>query len=247
MTQEFPWDVYRPALLRLSTLWTHPHRHESAQQQAADFFFVRSSRRAMAIDRLFGDGLYSEGTAIVRAGFEDWVTYAWALAGWDDGRWEALNSTVSQTDARVYEGFLALWGETAAHEHFAGMPLAVEQWIGVKGGLPDLASRARAVGLEGVYRVAYPFLSAYSHPSTRPFADLFDQSGNVVTARIPERSVDEEAAPALWALWFETRVLTLANRAYGHDVETASDELLTLLEDGPDFRTAVLVRESFDQ
>ena len=243
MAEQFPWDVYFKALMELGDHWGRPHRHENLKQKAADFFFVRSNRRSIALQCLFCAGLYSEAIAIVRCGFEEWLTYAWAVAGWDEGRWDAVNDTVGQTDARVYEGFVGLWGQAEADSHFAGMPEHVRRWLGVKGGLPDLASRARSVGLDGVYRVAYPYLSAYSHPTMRPFVDLFDEGAQVVRARVPRRDADEEAVPALWALWFETRVLTLANGAYGIDVEDASDALLTLLEDGPDFRTAVLVRE----
>ena len=243
MSNEFPWDVYRLQLLELSGPWTGPNHHDDERQKAADFFYVRSARRGMALSQLFEEGLYSEATSIVRCAFEDWIAYAYVLSGWSTGRWDDLLESVHQTDARVFEGFRDLWGEDAALARFAGMPAAVEKWVGVKAQTTDLASRAREIGLEPVYRVAYPYLSAYSHPTTRPFGELFDSSGAMVTARIPERDADSEAVLALWALWFEMRIMTLANRAYGVDVEHASEILLTLLEEPVDFRTAVLVRE----
>lgn len=243
VTKRFPWDVYRKSLLGLSEPWLQSNKDLNRRQQVADFFFVRSTRRAKGLAVLFEAGLYSEALGVVRCGFEDWITYAYVLSGWSLGRWDTLNETVHQTDAKVFEGFRDLWGEAAANSHFAGMPAGVAKWVGMRPAGVDLASCAREVELEGVYRIAYPFLSAYSHPTTRPFRDLFDEGTKSRTARIPKRDRDEEAAPALWALWFETRILTLANRAYGSNVEPRTDELLLLLEGGVDFRTAVFVRE----
>lgn len=103
--------------------------------------------------------------------------------------------------------------------------------------------QAEEVGLDGLYRIVYPFLSAYSHPTTRPFDQLFDDSGRMRHSRIPRRNVYEERILAPWEFWFELRVLTLAGRAYGRNWEYVSDELVANSDKEVGFSTAVFVRE----
>lgn len=249
MERDFPWDALHPELLRLSReVWTVPHARVSLRQQSADLFFVRSSRRDLGLSLLFQEGLYVEAASLVRNAFEDWIEYAYILSPWSDEGWADFRKTVLRTDARVFEGFRELCGAEAANEHFPGMPEGVAAYVDARRERPlKLADKAREVGLGGVYGVAYPYLSAYSHSTMRPFRDMFSTAGSKTTARIPERDFDEERTLALWAFWFELRVLTLAAGAYGVDWEIEADKWLQLRGDSPGFDRCILVRERLFQ
>lgn len=244
MDSDFPWAILQRELVQLYAPWSKPHQHDDQRQTAADFFFVRSSRRCHALSLLFESGLYPEATSIVRCAFEDWVCFAHALAKWDTGAWETLKTSVSRTDAQVYEGFKSQYGEDAAARCFPHLPDTVTRWLGTKPVRMDLAGKARAVGLDAVYRTAYPYLSAYAHPHMRPLGEVFDVTPEVNKAIVPRREAVAEGRIAAWAYWFELRILTLASSAYGIDIESKTDEVLSIIDGSPrGFSHAVYIRE----
>lgn len=210
---------------------------------------MRSLRRVVALDALFERGLYVEAHAVVRAGYEDWITFSYILNR-AEHRWRDFQADVHKVDARVYDAFRRLCGDEEADQHFKNMPPEVRQHVGktrrttrVLGGI-TMAARAAEVGLSLVHAYVYEWLSAYSHPTTRAYKSLFEQTPSGVSkVRNLRRDDKEEADLGLWAWWFELRILTLAGAQYGIDVESLSDELIALRDLGT-LHTCALVRES---
>ncbi len=246
-----PWDVAASQLLSLKPqIWPGPHRNMTAQQHAADFFGMRALRRVVALDALFRRGLYVEAHIVVRAGYEDWITFAYILRG-GEGRWTEFKTDVNKIDARVHDGFEKLCGEAAADRYFPNLPPGVTRHVGrprsktaTMGGV-TMARRAKEVGLSLVHGYVYEWLSAYAVPTSRSYPMLFERTDIGIKVRRLRRDNEQEGTLGLWAWWFELRILTLAAAQYGIDIESLSEELLA--HKNNDLYSCVLVREDVER
>jgi len=223
-TTEWMWELY-------SRVWGAGFGEMSPRQVIATFFATRTMRRALALTRLFESGLYPEAIPLIRSAYEDWIQLAHTLAVSDDSRAIGLMEQVSYVDAQVLQGFRRLVGIKAARDAFSPIPEDVAQLADLQPKelrVPtEWKSKAAEVGLAQVHAFVYPYLSELAHGSIKGFDSLFEETGTTVSVQTPERDLTEEFQWALWSIWFQLRVLTLAAREFDVNVEHYSDQLLS--------------------
>ena len=73
---------------------------------------------------------------------------------------------------------------------------------------------------------------------------MFSKAGGISVAVIPKRDLAAELKWALWAYWFQLRILTVAGRVFGQDFESYSDSLVQIFGGRMTLETCVLCRES---
>ena len=246
--EQYAWDLIAPELAKLFLEpWGKPIVGLNRRQKVATLFAMRALRRMQAVRELFTKGYYWESHALVRVGYEDWLQLAYLLHKPGDQRCEDFRVAIHKHDARVYDGFTALCGQSAADRFFGEPPTNVSAFVGLprsKTGPMSFTSMADDVGLRKVHDFAYTYLSGRSHPDGR-MHDLFDDSKAVAVARIPERDPAEEARLALWFGWFTGRIVVLASHEFGIDRESFCNEYLLPIValSGVNLETCVLVRE----
>ena len=254
MTAESPgflWDTAKQDILEIALpVWGVPRHSGTQRQAAANSFAMRVLRRMMAFDSLFPSGLYLEAYPLVRTAYEDWLSLAFILQAPDASRWDEFQSDVWKHDARVHDAFARLCGDDAAKHWFGKVPPEAAPHVGKlrRETMPRLGRSwqylADAVGLGLLHQYIYTVLSDPAHgATTKGEALLFDEKA----ARIPERSPEQETRLALWVWWFHLRVVTLAAKEYGVDVEDHSDEVVSLFSQSAGYESlegCVLRRES---
>jgi hypothetical protein len=243
------WDVVRPELCRLFTIvWGEPTVGLNRRQSTATVFAMRALRRVAAVDALFKAGLYLESHALVRAAYEDWLKLAYVLREPGDSRCDELAESIHKLDARVFDAFKVLCGQTVADKLFGPLPPLIQQYVGLARSEtqpPAFASMADECRLRSMHDFVYAYLSGISHPDART-ERIFDSSDSIPVAVIPERDAAQETRLAVWFCWFAGRTEILASKEFGVDHESFVDEYLLplLAESGLNLETCVFVRES---
>lgn len=229
----YSWDIAEPELFALvETVLARRQESANPREILSAAFVMRVERRTRALGLLFRDGLYVDALNIVRAAFEDWITLSYYLLH----RTEAEFLDGVQFEARRNRGrlFMALEVLTdsavAAHE-IGQVPQSFLNDASKRSQLPNLCDRARLLGLEDVYRFAYPFLSMMSHGDMEAYYDAMPYVDGVWTPTLPERNQNDENRWAIWAWWFHLRTLTRAADALkANGLEPYSDRLLKWIE-----------------
>lgn len=212
-------------------------------------FVMRVDRRTRALGLLFRDGLYVDSLNILRAAFEDWLTLSYYLGCRSDLEFlDGIQFEHRRNRGRLFKALEKITESTVAAAELGELPSQFLEEAALPSRLPDLASRARLVGLEEVYRYVYPFLSMMSHGDLEAYYDAMPYVDGAWTPQLPERQAATENRWALWAWWFHLRTLTQAARALGSDcLEQYSERLLLLVEEttGPQVKAirAVMKRE----
>jgi Family of unknown function (DUF5677) len=240
------WDLIGPKLAGLfRAVWSEPKVGVNRRQEVATLFAMRALRRHVAIDGLFKKGLYLESHPLVRAAYEDWLYLAFLLREPGCSRCDAFQEAINKLDARVYDAFKALCGQTVTDQYFGKLPDSVATYVGLPRSQTQalsFATMADDVGLRKVHDFVYTYLSGLSHPDGR-LHHIFDMSESI-KARIPKREEKEETRLALWFSWFTSRILVLSSAEFGIDQEPFVDEyLLPIVTHSMNIATCVFVRE----
>jgi hypothetical protein len=246
--EQYVWDLLLPELVGLFLEpCSEPMVGLNLRQRVATPLAMRAFRRIPAVDGLFKAGYYWESHALVRSAYEDWLEIAYLMREPHDVRCEDYEKDVHKHDARVYDAFKTLCGDTAAGRLFGNVTPEVAAFVGrprSQTSPASFASLADDVGLRRVHDFAYTYLSGRSHPTGR-IEELFDGSASIAVARIPSRDPSEETRLALWMSWFTARVAVLAARQFDINREPFCDEHLLpfAAAAGASLETCVFVRE----
>jgi hypothetical protein len=239
-------DVAAPNLAEMgSTILIEPVDGSKPRKAVAVFFAVRSLRRITSLSKLFGAGQSSEALPVVRSSYEDWLEAAYRFGGQGNGRALEFIKNVDKYDAKVLRAFRELAGVDATREVFGEPPEGVKKVLASGTSLrptPTWLEKARIAGLGTVHEFAYTVLSGLSHGSFKNSIEMFSRLGDVSVARW-QRDLISEFKWALWAYWFELRVMTLAGRELGHSLDGLSDEVLDIFGCCTTFENAVFVKE----
>lgn len=233
----FVWDKLVEQLLHMyRDSWAQPHSDMNPRREVALIFSSRVGRRCAALSLLFKHGLYDQAVPLVRAAYEDWLTVGTILAATEPTDQTLANEyreDVAKTEARLYKSFGALAGDKARREAMPDPPENVLQLsfepaskLRVSG---NWAAKADALSLRAVHDYVHPYLSEIAHGNARNQVYLFvrdEQDDGVVSPVLLERDEDTEQSLALWAWWFQWRVLTIAARERGIDFEAYADTFM---------------------
>lgn len=250
------WDIaYLHMAEVLQNLIGKPIDNITTRQKAVAFFSVRTGRRNMALNNLFGQGLYSESIPIIRRAYEDWIVLSYILSVSDASRWDQFYKDVAKLDAAVYKGFLSLTNQKDTDKIFGKLPEEIsallyeskqklKPWEG-----KTFRQLSKEVGLEKLHDFVYPYLSSISHGSFKDNLEFFHVVENIYKAKAPKCDLEIETRWSIWVWWFHLRILTLAGQELGHNIEHLSEELLNNLRKGPNlntFETCIMVKEELN-
>ena len=241
------WDHFLPDLLLLfNEVWGHEIPNDSARRYLSTVFAMRAMRRLLALDLLFKKGYYTESHSIVRTCYEDWLKLSYVLLDAGDERTKKFWEYVPKCDYKVHKAFAELCGIQAAERFFGPLPESIAKYVNASGSSmrePKFDEMAEDVGLLGVHKFVYTYLSCRSHPDPRT-NELFHSNEEVGLATIPKRNDEEESRLAIWALWITSRIESLAAKEHGVAHESFSDFLLQLrIPNEPNLEVCVMVKE----
>ena len=236
----FLWDTLAGHLLKMhADSWALPHDEMTPRREVALIFSTRVAHRCAAVSTLFQLGLYDQALPLVRSAYEDWLTVGTILAATspdDQSRATAYREDVMKTEAQLYKSFGALAGYRARNQVMSDPPDDVLRLskepaskLRVSG---NWAAKADALSLRAVHDYVHPYLSELAHGNARNQVYLFarDPVDDGIVSPVPlERDEAREHGLALWAWWFQLRVLAISARERGIDFEGYCDELLTQL------------------
>jgi len=226
------WDAAEIQLLSTcSVMFAQSHASTNPRQVFSAGFALRVERRTIALGHLFRAGLYVDALNIVRAAFEDWVTFSYYLLRKSEDEFlDGMQFEHRRNRGRLFTALEKLTSGAVAKAELGDLPSLFFEDAKLPPRLPDLCTRSREVGLEDVYRFVYPFLSMMSHGDIEALYDALPHVNGAWTPVAPHRSENDENRWALWAWWFHLRVLTRASVTLGqHDLEPLSDRLLTMV------------------
>jgi len=234
----FLWDQLSTRLQAMyQESWAQPCSNMNDRREVALIFSTRVARRCAALDALFRLGLYDQAVPLVRAAYEDWLTIGTILVTVEDDSLAArYREDVVKTEAQLLKSFRLLAGDEACETLMAGPPPEVLQLTDLPAAKLRVSgnwrSKAVTLSLAEVHDYIHPYLSEIAHGNARNQVYLFsrDPDDDGIVAPVTMKRDEEVEQPlALWAWWFQLRVLTIAARERGTDFEHHTDELLDQL------------------